>query len=126
MSLTIDLPASKIIEAEVLVQELRDDRRCAPRKSPDVAAQLRLMGVTESQACDVADISEGGLFVFVPLAYGLNVGQRCEVQLSARNPAARCPTDDICYATVVRTEMVSDDSGRFLGAGLRFDQPLFL
>lgn len=124
MSLTIEAPVSHTLEIDV--QELRDDRRCAPRKCSPLAAQVRLMGMTESQRCDVSDISEGGLFVFVPLAYGLNVGQRCEVQLSAKHPAACCPTDDTCYATVVRTEVVAADTGKLLGAGLRFDQPLFL
>lgn len=123
MSLTIDAPVSPSIQIDK--QELRDDRRCAPRQCPPLAAEVRLMGGTESQACEVADISEGGLFVFVPLSYGLNVGQRCEVQLSAKSPTAKCPMDAPCYATVVRTEFISSGSGKLLGAGLRFDQPLF-
>lgn len=125
MSLTIEAPVSTT-RLNSHEHELRDDRRCAPRKCSPLAAHVRLVGLTESQNCDVADISEGGLFVFVPLAYGLNVGQRCEVQLSAKNPTASCPTDDTCYATVVRTEMVASESGKYLGAGLRFDQPLFM
>jgi hypothetical protein len=103
-----------------------DDRRYAPRTQRALAADVRLVGISESHHCDVEDISEGGLFVFVPLSYGLNVGQRCEVLFSSTHSSMSCPTDEVCYATVVRTEVIVCNSSTRLGAGLRFDQPLFL
>lgn len=84
------------------------------------------MGLSESQCCNVQDISEGGLFVCVPYSYGMNVGQRCEIRFSSTHSSTACPTEETCYATVVRTEVIASDSGKRLGAGLRFDQPLFL
>lgn len=124
MSLTIEAPVSTRLGADTDV--LLDDRRCGQREQRPLAAEVRLVGVTESHRCDVEDISEGGLFVFVPLSYGMNVGQRCEVYLSSAHSSASCPTDEVCYATVVRTEVIVSESGKRLGAGLRFDQPLFL
>ncbi len=125
MLLTIDAPVSGLRPgADNNVST--DDRRCASREHRPLAAEVRPVGLSESHRCPVEDISEGGLFVFVPLSYGLNVGQRCEVQFSSTNPSKSSPTDETCYATVVRTEVIESDSGKRLGAGLRFDQPLFL
>ena len=122
MSLTIEaLVLDRNTERDVAL----DDRRCAPRVQRSLAAQVRPVELTEPHRCEVEDISEGGLFVLVPLSYGLNVGQRCEITLSA-GASCVCPTDETCYATVVRTEVIAADSGKRLGAGLRFDQPLFL
>ncbi len=125
MSLTMEAPVSTTRPGADTYVSL-DDRRCAPREQRPLTAEVRLVGIGESQRCDVEDISEGGLFVFVPLSYGLNVGQRCEVLFSATHSSMSCPTDEACYATVVRTEVIASDSGKRLGAGLRFDQPLFL
>ena len=124
MSLTIEALGTNRPDAEAILS--LDDRRYAPREQRPLAAEVRLVGVVESHRCDVEDISEGGLFVFVPLSYGMNVGQRCEVSLSSAHASGSCPTDEVCYATVVRTEVIACDSGKRLGAGLRFDQPLFL
>ena len=125
MLLTIDAPVSSLRpSADNYVST--DDRRCASREHRPLAAEVRPFGLKDSHRCDVEDISEGGLFVFVPLSYGLNVGQRCEVQFTSTHPSKYCPTDETCYATVVRTEVIESDSGKKLGAGLRFDQPLFL
>jgi hypothetical protein len=107
---------------------LADERRVAPRLKRPLFAELRPLGLNQAHRCSIGDISEGGLFVCAPLSYGLNVGQRCEVQFSAlggRDPSL-CPTDGPCYATVVRTEVIAEGSKKLLGAGLRFDQPLFL
>jgi|CXWL01.1.fsa_nt_gi hypothetical protein len=125
MSLTMEAPVTTArLDANTDVS--LDDRRCAPRAQRALAAEVRLVGISESRCCDVEDISEGGLFIFVPLSYGMNVGQRCEVLFSATHSSISCPTDEVCYATVVRTEVIVSDSGKRLGAGLRFDQPLFL
>lgn len=125
MSLTKEAPVTTTCLGAATDVSL-DDRRCAPRAMRTLAAEVRLVGISESHHCDVEDISEGGLFVFVPLSYGMNVGQRCEVLFSATHASISCPTDEVCYATVVRTEVIVCDSGKRLGAGLRFDQPLFL
>ncbi|MDO8630579.1 MAG: PilZ domain-containing protein [Phycisphaerales bacterium] len=107
---------------------LVDERRVTPRRRPPLSAEVRPLGLVESHRCSIDDISEGGLFVCVPLSFGLNVGQRCEVLLSTLVAADSplCPTDDPCYATVIRTEVIHQGSKKLLGAGLRFDQPLFL
>ena len=124
MSLTAEVP---VVRTRLTPSSLGiDDRRNSARVQKNLCAQVRLMGVGESHTCDVEDISEGGLFVCVPYSYGMNVGQRCEVRFSALPSSASGPTDETCYATVVRTEVIASESGKRLGAGLRFDQPLFL
>ena len=125
MSLTMEAPVTTTRPGADTDVSL-DDRRCAAREQRPLAAEVRLVGIIESHRCEIEDISEGGLFVFVPLSYGMNVGQRCEVQFSSTHSSISCPTDEVCYATVVRTEVIVSDSGKRLGAGLRFDQPLFL
>ena len=121
MSLVIEAP-NRISNIGTSIDLSLDDRRVAPRVQRPLAAEVRPVGLTESHRCNVEDISEGGLFILVPLSYGLNVGQRCEIQLQN----VTCTSGDCCYATVVRTEVIASDAGRQLGAGLRFDQPLFL
>ncbi len=105
-----------------------DERRIAVRQKESFFAVLRPMGQESAHRCAIGDIGEGGLFVRVPLSYGLSVGQRCEVLFSASDDSVSkpCPTDEPCYATIVRTEVLIEGSMRSLGAGLRFDQPLFL
>jgi len=125
MSLTIEAPLTAP-STDMTTDVMLDDRRCAPRVQRSLAADVRPVGLNESQRCDVEDISEGGLFVFVPFSYGLNVGQRCEVQLQTTHGLSCSPSGDVCFATVVRTEVIAVESGKQLGAGLRFDQPLFL
>jgi len=125
MSLTIEAPLT-VPSTDLTVDVALDDRRCAPRAHRSLSADVRPVGLREPQRCHVEDISEGGLFVFVPFSYGLNVGQRCEVQLQTTHGSSCSPTGDVCFATVVRTEVIAFDSGKQLGAGLRFDQPLFL
>ena len=107
---------------------LLDERRVTPRRRPPLSAEVRPLGLAEAHRCSIDDISEGGLFLCVPLSFGLNVGQRCEVLFStlASADSSLCPTDEPCYATIVRTEVINEGSKKLLGAGLRFDQPLFL
>lgn len=125
MSVTMPYPIATS-NTDNTVDALLDDRRCAPRMQRPLAAEVRPVGLSESHRCDVEDISEGGLFVSVPFSYGLNVGQRCEIQFAPVQSPAQCPTSETCYATVVRTEVIATETGKRLGAGLRFDQPLFL
>ncbi len=96
-----------------------DERRSTPRFRKRLTAKVIGVGAAEVFRCTTEDISEDGLYVQVPLASGLCVGQRCEVVLS----------DDVGeghYATVVRTEPIGKGPAPIVGAGLRFDQPLFL
>lgn len=96
-----------------------DERRAVPRVRKRVNAKVIGVGAAEVFRCATDDISENGLYVRLPLSSGLRVGQRCEVVL----------TDDAgegLYATVVRTEPIPQDPTPLVGAGLRFDQPLFL
>jgi hypothetical protein len=65
MSMTMESPVTTnrlACDADVLL----DDRRCALRAQRSLAAEVRLVGISESHRCEVEDISEGGLFVFVP------------------------------------------------------------
>lgn len=96
-----------------------DERRAVPRVRKRLTAKVIGVGASEVFRCSTDDISENGLYVEVPLSAGLRVGQRCEVVL----------TDDAgegLYATVVRTEPIAQVPTPLVGAGLRFDQPLFL
>ena len=96
-----------------------DERRSTPRFRKRLTAKIIGVGAAEVFRCTTEDISDNGLYVQVPLASGLRVGQRCEVVLP----------DDVGeshYATVVRTEPIAKAPDPIVGAGLRFDQPLFL
>ena len=96
-----------------------DERRAVPRVRKRVTVKVIGVGAAVVFRCSTDDISENGLYVQLPLSSGLRVGQRCEVVL----------TDDAgegLYATVVRTEPIAQDPAQLVGAGLRFDQPLFL
>lgn len=105
-----------------------DDRRGANRAAKNVQITLSALGWTERQTCMTDDLSEGGLFVRVPVACGLAVGQRCEVGFGdvADGVGLSSVAGEIRYATVIRTHAVPQDTGDLIGAGLRFDQPLFL
>jgi len=95
-----------------------DERRAAPRVRKRVTAKVIGVGAAEVFRCTTNDINENGLYVEVPLSAGFRVGQRCEVVL----------TDDAgegLYATVIRTEPIAKGPTPLIGAGLRFDQPLF-
>ena len=96
-----------------------DERRSTPRFPRRVTAKVIGVGAAEVFRCTTEDISENGLYVQVPLASGLRVGQRCEVMLSDDGGESH-------YATVVRTEPIAKAPNPIVGAGLRFDQPLFL
>lgn len=131
MSTTTELKPAKVEASSgsgTVGAFLLDERRGTPRRRPPLSAEVRPLGLAEAHRCSVGDISEGGLFLCVPLSFGLNVGQRCEVLFSTLVAAdsSLCPTDEPCYATIVRTEVIHEGSKKLLGAGLRFDQPLFL
>ena len=86
------------------------------------------MGCGAALKCQGDDISEAGMFVRAPSDAGLCVGQRCEVNFEDDASSQRLAglVGGTWFATVVRTERSGDDATTHLGAGLCFDQPLFL
>ncbi len=96
-----------------------DERRAVPRVRKQLTAKVIGVGAAEVFRCSTNDISENGLYIQLPLSSGLRVGQRCEVVLAD-------DADQGLYATVVRTEPIALGSTPLVGAGLRFDQPLYL
>ncbi len=106
-----------------------DERRTVPRFRQRMVANVIGLGHDEGQPLVTEDISESGLFVYVPSSYGLRVGQRLEVELQDAADVAG-PRSALCgerrYATVVRTEPLKRGPRQLVGAGLCFDQPLFI
>ena len=105
-----------------------EDRRYGSRLPSSVPIKLSVLGWNECQSCTTVDLSEGGLYVRLPRTCGLSVGQRCEVEFGGPADAHELSgvAGEIRYATVVRTDALPSSSGDQIGAGLRFDQPLFL
>jgi len=105
-----------------------DERRAANRSAGQITIQLTADGCPESLACDVTDISEEGLYLSVPCESGLCVGQRCEVTFAGKSDSPEWASleGEARYATVVRTATLADGSTTRVGAGLRFDQRLYL
>ncbi len=106
----------------------RKERRTSTRFRNKVPTKLAPLGRDQVHRCHAEDISTGGLFVRVPAEYGLSVGQRVEVVLGDdKSPASSSGVAGMtCYATVVRTRQLVDQQTRVIGAGLRFDHPIFL
>ncbi len=102
-----------------------DERRSADRLFMNVAIDIAVSGESIDN-CATDNLSEGGLFVSTPDHAGLSVGQRCEVRFrdDPQSPIWSSLGGQTCFATVVRTTAVADSSTK--GAGLRFDQPLYL
>lgn len=107
---------------------LTQERRGSTRFKPALIAHFNGLIDREPVAIEVADISEGGLFVAFPGHAGVGVGHRCELVLSSETGTPDKPAcvDEPIYATVVRTMHVDGDDEPRIGAGLRFDQPIFL
>lgn len=113
----------RFLEAGAVVE----DRRSVVRVCCKVSVRLTAVGCCEGLACLVEDLSEDGLYVQVPAKYGMAVGKRVEVVFAdeADSPAPAGLAGEICYATVIRTATLADDARHMVGAGLRFDQPLY-
>ncbi len=105
-----------------------DERRSATRTCGKVSVSLTAMGCPQGLHCPVEDLSENGLYVRVPAEYGLAVGKRVEVTFANQpdSPSPAALDGETCYATVIRTAALAEESSDMVGAGLRFDQPLFL
>ncbi|MEK6797933.1 MAG: PilZ domain-containing protein [Planctomycetota bacterium] len=105
-----------------------DEKRSADRITRRLNVKLMSLCGSGTFVGTAVDLSEGGLFLRVPHASGINVGQRCELKLMNEDGLTplECLGDDTCYATVVRTSVLGEFDEPMIGAGLRFDQPLFL
>lgn len=106
------------------VSAVVDERRSCRRSRRDVTMNLRTMGRSDVHCCSARDISEGGLYVCVPVEYGLTVGRRVEVAFADDGESPSFAGESY-YATVVRTTRLADAAEDLIGAGLRFDRPLF-
>lgn len=101
-----------------------EERRGTERTARRLSAILMRSGTSEGVDCTTEDLSEGGFFVRLAMEHGVAVGQRYEITFPEEVSGLGC-CGLTCYATVVRTARVLDDSTS-VGAGMRFDQPLFL
>ena len=127
MSSLVD-PKDTATTEDGVTSAVADERRATTRLPWNLSLKLTGLGRTEVHRCATHDISEGGLYVRVPAKSGLAVGQRCEVLFEDNVDSAKPSSvvGEMRYATVVRTQRLTEGSTRVVGAGLRFDQPLFL
>jgi len=121
-------PAPSTNPAAVGLGATVDDRRTSKRLDRKIGLTLTSIGSAGACDCISKNISEGGLSVHVPPEYGLSVGQRCEVMFASEGKSKAPPNlaGEMRYATVVRTEGLTDAAKPQIGASLRFDRPLFL
>lgn len=105
-----------------------EERRGTDRVPGKMPARLIGFGQSDAVQCFAKDISEGGLFVHVPMNSGISVGQRYEIELAGGQeaPDLTASVGEGRYATVVRTERIAQGPEHTVGAGLRFDRPLML
>jgi len=117
-------PMSGTAVLEAIVEE----KRATSRQSLAMTARVIRSGTPVATDGVARDISEGGLFLTVAPAAALSVGERCELELfEADGSPLGCLVGGSCFATVVRTQVVSTESSEpLVGAGLRFDHPLYL
>ncbi len=113
-----------------LMADAREDtgvaeRRTSVRIRRGFPIKVASLGHNMTHVCHAEDLSEGGLYVHLPTDSALTVGQRCELTFEKNAGAPDLP-DETCYATVVRTKLLRQGAKPMIGAGLRFDQPLYL
>jgi PilZ domain len=111
-----------------VLEAIVDEKRATTRQSLAMTARVVRLGGRAVADGLARDISEGGLFLTVAPSAGLSVGERCELELfEADGSPLGCLAGGSCFATVVRTQVVSTESSDpLVGAGLRFDHPLYL
>lgn len=111
-----------------MLEAIVDEKRATARQSRAMTAHVVRLGTKAVTQAAMRNISEGGLFLTVAPSAGLSVGQRCELELfEADGSPLGCLAGETCFATVVRTQvMMTESSQRLVGAGLRFDHPLYL
>ncbi len=130
--LTTASPDSATIQsADALTGDMStavEERRASNRHPSDLATKLTPMGVPGGQPCSIEDISESGMYVCVQADAGLTVGQRVEVAFGdqGKQPMSTGPAGETHFATVVRAKLLAEATKDKMGAGLRFDRPLFL
>ena len=104
------------------------ERRLTRRIQTCPSLAMTALGSPRSHKCVAIDISETGLFVQLPVEHQPAVGQRFELTFTDESPSAELPNlaGLTCYATVVRTKRCVTGPETTVGAGLRFDHPLYL
>jgi len=124
---TRDGAGSQPSEDFASIANVTEERRADERRPRKFAMKLTPVGGSSSLRCTSENVSEGGCFTSLPGDAGFMVGQRCELEFVSGDGSADASHlhGEVCYATVVRTESVSRPTGKAIGAGLRFDQPLF-
>ena len=105
-----------------------EERRDSDRMSRRIAIKARGEGCAQAHSCVTADISESGVNVRMPTDVGLAVGQRIELIFGDDLQSPKPPNVEgqAYFATIVRTQLLIENSKPILGAGLRFDRPLYL
>lgn len=118
-----------VLESKTLAAYPRtseQERRETDRLRRKLEVTVRPVGFSESLVGRARDLSEGGMYLLLHAPAMLTVGQRCELQLTPDGDVPAHICGECHYATVVRTEPVTYGEASMFGAGLRFDQPLFL
>ncbi len=120
--------SSDLMSGTAVLEAIVDEKRSTLRESLGMTARVLRPGSDAVVEGSARDISEGGLFLTTASSVGLTVGERCEVELfDAGGSLLGCLAGGSCFATVVRTQaLASESSKHLLGAGLRFDHPLYL
>lgn len=117
-------------EADIAVLQTTvvEERRASTRLGRKLRIMLSATGWSKALGCIAEDISEGGLYLRIPATCGLSVGQRCEIDFGQdiESPELSGVAGEVCFATVVRTHVMTAGAGDLIGAGLRFDRPIFL
>jgi hypothetical protein len=112
------------IDSFASVVHATEERRADERQPRKFSMKITPVGGTRSLECTSENVSEGGCFTSLPSDAGFCVGQRCELEFLPEGETADL-AGEVYYATVVRTESMPHGADPVLGAGLRFDQPLF-
>lgn len=105
--------------------ELFEDRRAAVRQERAVTVHLLRDDGALIGPCRTNNVSLHGLHLTVPVGYGVAVGQRYEVRINAGDGPSH-DVVDTAYATIVRTQVVTDGDHHCVHVGLRLDQPVYL
>ena len=101
------------------------EQRSSTRISSPTNAQLVGWGGCDPIPCVIENLAEGGMFVHANDVPELCVGRRYEVIVDTESKTNLVDLiGEGCYATVIRTQVVSNEGSTKIGAGLRFDQPL--
>jgi len=129
LAVTAEQPllAEKPKSSSIAPRPVVDDRRDAARVLRKLQVTVTPLGYAAPIVGRSRDVSEGGMYLMMPMSAAVCVGQRCEVELGPDEGVSPqpCVGPDCRYATIVRTHPITHGEAQMLGAGLRFDQPIF-